>query len=114
MHDKSIGRTTVSQLMQIFVTHSLEVAAKIRVLVEVEKFVIYKDKTHKSYLKSSMTLKWEITKVPDIHISGFIKADSKGREKTFRNQLMSSVTVFDNRACSVESRGLIINFTTHL
>lgn len=43
--------------MQVFVTHSLEVAAKIRVLVVVEKVVIYKDKTHKSYLKFPMTIK---------------------------------------------------------
>lgn len=33
MHDESIGTGTVSQLMQVIVTHSLEVAAKIRVFL---------------------------------------------------------------------------------
>lgn len=33
MHDESIGTRTVSQLMQVIVTHSLEVAAKIRVFL---------------------------------------------------------------------------------
>lgn len=46
MHDKSIGRTTVSQLMQVFVTYSLEVAAKIRVFVVVEKVAIYRKIKH--------------------------------------------------------------------
>lgn len=43
MYDKSTGSITVSQLMQVIVTHSLEVAAKIRVFfVVVEKVAIYR------------------------------------------------------------------------
>lgn len=46
MHDESIGSATVSQLMQVIVTHSLEVAAKIRVFVVVVKVAIYRKIKH--------------------------------------------------------------------